>query len=334
MKVQEAYLRQKSLCVRALICYVDGVKILLVILLYLYLVAYTQGARAQGEDAKKQIKGRTAAQVDVYLKELESTSTQSQLEALANLRELGARAKQALPSLYEFRRSPRCAGNQVQEATIRAIAEIERAVSASAVPLADRFPPGVRKPAVYLYPEQESEVSLQIFNRGPITAAWPPLGPGNTWKVRARPDGEITDDTGRTYRYLFWEGETASELTFDRRVGFVLSGGKVQEFLAKSLKDLGLTNDEANDFIVFWYPILSQHKFVYVHFLTEEYERRVGLKVTPNPDSKLRFFMLYQPLVKEISIIEQKLPRFQRAGFVLVDWGGGELANDGLRRLQ
>jgi hypothetical protein len=239
-----------------------------------------------------------------------------------------------LPFLGTFSSSPDCRTQRVKDATSDTISSIQRLlvnIEPSPEPI---FPPGVRKPALYLYPQSDTDVSVRIIHKGSITAAWPPLQSGNTWKVKARPSGELTDSAGRGYRYLFWEGDWAEQPRVDRNTGFVVSGDEVRDFLARSLDALGLNHDEANDFVTYWYPVLSQHAFVYIHFLTEEYERLVNVQMDPPCDSQLRVFMTYQPQEARTVVVPQKLKKFERRGFVLVEWGGGKLSNGWVRKLQ
>ena len=60
------------------------------------------------------------------------------------------------------------------------------------------------KPVIYLYPEQETDVRVTLDLAGELTCAYPTYGDG--WSVRAAPDGTLTDESGQTYRYLYWEG--------------------------------------------------------------------------------------------------------------------------------
>jgi hypothetical protein len=269
-----------------------------------------------------------------YRDQLVSTDTKVQLQALTQIKDLGADAREMLPFLETFISSPQCKSQPVKDATIDTISSIRRAVEALEPTGEPIFPPGVRKPALYLYPESETEVSLRIFHKGHITAAWPPFQPGNLWKIKARPNGELTDDAGRRYRYLFWEGDWSTQPQVDRNSGFVVSGVEVRDFLVRSLDLLGLNHEEANDFITYWYPILSRYAFVYIHFLTDEYKRLVKVQMKPPSDAQLRVFMVYQPLETRAEVVPQKLTKFKRRGFVLVEWGGGELSSGGVKALK
>ena len=69
------------------------------------------------------------------------------------------------------------------------------------------------KPVLYLYPEEETEVTVTLDFDGTLTSTYPDYGDG--WTVTARPDGTLTDPaTGREYYCLFWEGSPRRSTTF------------------------------------------------------------------------------------------------------------------------
>ena len=78
------------------------------------------------------------------------------------------------------------------------------------------------KPVLYLYPEEEMEVTVTLDFDGTLTSTYPAYGDG--WTVTARPDGTLTNPaTGREYYCLFWEGITEAE--YDFSTGFCVAGG-------------------------------------------------------------------------------------------------------------
>ena len=62
------------------------------------------------------------------------------------------------------------------------------------------------KPVIYLYPEEEMEVTVKLDFDGTLTSTYPAYEDG--WTVTAQPDGTLTDESGREYYCLFWEGVT------------------------------------------------------------------------------------------------------------------------------
>ena len=187
--------------------------------------------------------------------------------------------------------------------------------------------PETAKPVIYLYPEQETKVNVQLDFNGTLTSTYPTLPPEG-WSVTAQPDGTLTDEEGRSYRYLFWEG--VADVDWKQDSGFLVKAEDAREFLEESLTQLGLNELEQNDFITYWLPKLEKNGESFVTFAAEQYTDNAILTVTPQPDSVLRVEMLISKVddsnrVAFQKLPEQELPRFEREGFVLVEWGGTDL---------
>ena len=177
------------------------------------------------------------------------------------------------------------------------------------------------KPVIYLYPEQEEEVSVRLDYDGKLTCTYPEYD--NGWHVTAAPDGRITDENGQEYNYLYWEGETEQEYDFSE--GFCVAGEDTAEFLEDALDRLGLTRREANEFIVYWLPRMEQNEYNLISFQSEAYTDHARLSIQPEPDTVIRVFMAYKPVENEQEIPEQTLAAPERSGFAVVEWGGCEL---------
>lgn len=177
------------------------------------------------------------------------------------------------------------------------------------------------KPVIYLYPEQEKEVSVRLDYDGKLTCTYPEYD--NGWHVTAAPDGRITDENGQEYNYLYWEGETEQEYDFSE--GFCVAGEDTAEFLEDALEKLGLTRREANEFIVYWLPRMEQNEYNLISFQSEAYTDHARLSIQPEPDTVIRVFMAYKPVENEQEIPEQTLAAPERSGFAVVEWGGCEL---------
>ena len=177
------------------------------------------------------------------------------------------------------------------------------------------------KPVIYLYPEEVTDVTVRLDYSGELTCTYPAYDGG--WTVTAAPDGTLTDDTGQTYNYLYWEGEGPADYDFSR--GFCIPGADTAAFLSDALSRLGLTRREANEFIVYWLPQMEQNPYNLITFQQEAYAETAPLTVTPQPDSILRVFMAWKPLSEPIAIAPQALPAFERHGFILVEWGGAKV---------
>ena len=187
--------------------------------------------------------------------------------------------------------------------------------------------PETAKPVIYLYPEQETKVNVQLTFNGTLTSTYPTLPPEG-WTVTAQPDGTLTDEEGRSYRYLFWEG--VADVDWKQDSGFLVKAEDAREFLEQSLTQLGLNELEQNDFITYWLPKLEKNGESFVTFAAKQYTDNAVLTVTPQPDSVLRVQMLISKVDDSNraafqKLPEQELPRFEREGFVLVEWGGTDL---------
>lgn len=209
------------------------------------------------------------------------------------------------------------------------------------------------KPVIYLYPEQEMEVEVQIAYRGDLTVLYPSgvvqkdvmisdtemswkedmpnFVASNkaadkrdvvSWQVTARPDGTLIDHAdGREYSYLFWEGEPDS-VQFDFSQGYCVAGEDTAVFLQEILPQIGLTPREYNEFIVYWLPLMQDNPYNIISFQIDFYTDLAWLKVDPQPDSVLRVFMAVKPSSVRVEMEPQEFEPFVRDGFTVVEWGG------------
>ncbi len=183
--------------------------------------------------------------------------------------------------------------------------------------------PGVAyKPVIYLYPQRETKVNVKLDYSGELTCTYPEYNGG--WTVTASPGGTLTDNKGQTYNYLYWEGK--SQTKYDMSKGFCVKGEDTGEFLETALNKLGLNRREANEFIVFWLPLMQDNKYNLISFQTDSYTESAKLYITPKPDTLIRVFMAYKPLEEYTEIEEQILSSPERTGFTAVEWGGAKVS--------
>lgn len=176
-----------------------------------------------------------------------------------------------------------------------------------------------RKPAIYLYPTEKTDVSVALIYNGRLTCTYPAYD--GLWQVTAYPDGRlINQKDGREYSYLYWEGLTDVHYDFSR--GFVVKGEDTAGFLQEKLALLGLTAKEYNEFIVYWLPQMQGNPYNLITFQQACYTGHAVLQITPEPDSVLRVFMVYKPLAEYMEIPGQILSGIAREGFTVVEWGG------------
>lgn len=177
------------------------------------------------------------------------------------------------------------------------------------------------KPVIYLYPTKKTNVFVNLDFDGTFTCTYPKINDG--WKVVAEPDGTLTDNNGRKYSYLFWEGDTKVPMEFNE--GFCVAGKDTEAFLLEKLAYLGLNDKEINDFMVFWLPRMQENLYNVISFQTDNYLKAAQLEVSPRPDTMIRVFMAWKKAYNFVDIKEQKLVKTQRKGFALVEWGGTEV---------
>ena len=181
--------------------------------------------------------------------------------------------------------------------------------------------PLTEKPVIYLYPEQETTVSVSLDYAGTLTATYPAYE--NGWTVTAEPDGTLYDENGNEYSYLFWEGENKTD--YDFSTGFCVAGADTADFLRETLSEIGLTLREYNEFIVYWLPKMQGNAYNLISFQSTAYTDTAKLDIDPTPDSVLCVFMAWKPLSRPQNIEPQMFAPFTRDGFTVVEWGGCEV---------
>ncbi len=179
------------------------------------------------------------------------------------------------------------------------------------------------KPVIYLYPEEETEVSVKVeLEGGGLTCTYPDYRDG--WNVTAYPDGTIIDNAdGNEYYCLYWEG--VGKADWDMSKGFVVKREDTADFLREKLAEMGLTPRESNEFIIYWLPLMQENECNLITFQTEQYEKNAVLDIDPVPDSLLRIFMVYEKCDPDTEIAPQEFEPFERNGFTVVEWGGSEI---------
>ncbi|MBE6961956.1 MAG: hypothetical protein E7445_05815 [Ruminococcaceae bacterium] len=177
------------------------------------------------------------------------------------------------------------------------------------------------KPVIYLYPEEATDVTVKLDVTGKLTTVYPAYD--NGWRVTAQPDGTLTDTNGREYYCLYWEAE--SNANYDFSQGFCVPGTDTAVFLENALAQLGLTEREANEFIIYWLPRMESNAYNLIAFQTDAYTDAAQLTVSPAPDTLIRVFMAWQELDAPVDIPIQTLTAPIRSGFTVVEWGGSEI---------
>lgn len=175
-----------------------------------------------------------------------------------------------------------------------------------------------RKPVLYLYPEEDSNVNITFNDPSKVVISYPEFN--NSWNVFVKKDGTIKYNH-RDYYALYWEEEYNYIDSFSE--GFYVEADNAIEFLENKLSVIGLNEREANEFIMYWLPILKTNEKNLIYFeLTEDKQAYNELIIDPEPDSLLRITMHVKKVDKKINVKEQHLTTFERNGFTVVEWGG------------
>lgn len=181
----------------------------------------------------------------------------------------------------------------------------------------------VKKPVIYVYPDETKDVKIQLDINGKLGFTWPVYH--ESWNFTASPDGTISMD-GKEYNYLFWESEMP-EYTLDKtdKKGFLVASDTLLSFLENSLNQMGFNSKEAADFITFWYPQMMVNEKNHVQFLfNESCDVYAKLNITPQPDQVYRVGMIWKNATTDFIPESQIIPAIDRNGFVVIEWGGME----------
>ena len=131
--------------------------------------------------------------------------------------------------------------------------------------------------------------------------------------------------TNKKLYALYYESENIVNFNIEKD-GFVISKENLITFLEEKLTILGLTDREAEEFIIYWLPILQKNKYNYIRFAsTDEINKNMPIEINPNPDTIIRVLMTFKGLEEPMEVEEQKLITPNRNGFVAVEWGGTEI---------
>lgn len=175
----------------------------------------------------------------------------------------------------------------------------------------------VYKPNVYIYPETNIDLSVNIEFPlgGEIIASIPEYGTG--WMVNVDSNGLIDNK----YSYLFYESIQPD--VWQNVTGWNVKQAELKSFFEGNLKAYGFIEPEIKDFTEYWIPRLNEFKYYNIYPQTEEtIERAVLLNLSEKPDHILRLYYLIEGCNKRIDkISEPEIKAFQRSGFVVTEWG-------------
>lgn len=184
----------------------------------------------------------------------------------------------------------------------------------------------VKKPVIYLYPPEQTNVSVKVHPEGEFIFTYPRYE--ENWECTAFPSGRIEINQNE-YNYLFWEAnQTINKESIQKTPASIVSKDKLVAFLEKSLDQFGFNSKEKADFITFWAPQMMKHEATEIRFLiNEECDQFANLDIAPKPDNLIRLYIVWSPIHEAISTnaTDLGIPKQDRSGFTVLEWGGMEI---------
>jgi len=177
-----------------------------------------------------------------------------------------------------------------------------------------------RKPAIYLYPEEDTEVKVTLDINGIFTKTIPSYNSG--WEVFATKEGKIfSKDMKESYDYLFWEAQM-NNLTLPDN-GWVVAQENLIGWFDENLTKLGLNERESADFMEYWLDKLSYSEYYEIKLLDQSFlEKNAQLTISPSPDTVIRVIFYFTPLGEYKVLEAPAIDTPKRKGFVVLEWGG------------
>ena len=175
----------------------------------------------------------------------------------------------------------------------------------------------VEKPAIYIYPATAGRfrVELDLNHRVRMTRSIPAYGEG--WKVHIDEDGLMDGK----WDYLFYEAALQGAPLLHE--GWCLAAGDRETGLERIVRQLGLNEHEARDFLAYWLRRLPRSSWLSVKpLMGPGLDHLVRVRAEPAPDSMRRFWLLFSPAERVVELPAPVVEPFVRRGTVLVEWGG------------
>ncbi len=176
----------------------------------------------------------------------------------------------------------------------------------------------VEKPNIYLYPETEISLDVNITfpQKGRVSRSIPEF-PAQWQGMKVTPDGKIDGQ----YDYLFYETEQLA--LFSPNKGWVIARKELEKFFRYNMKQTGFIDREIEDFISYWIPRFTDSEFyaIYPQY-NEQIDPLIKLEFSQQPDSILRLLYIVRECdSKDIKLTAPVIPVFSSKGFVVREWG-------------
>lgn len=192
------------------------------------------------------------------------------------------------------------------------------------------------KPAIYLYPEKEQKVNVQVAIPQGEFLYTDPVYPTGGWNVRAQPNGDLlylgknlADSKGKVnyasgvFPYMYYEARIADAAIEKPATGFVKKSEELAHFFDETLPRLGLNEKESREFKEYWLKALPKSPYYFIGIMPQEQLNiNEPLTITPQQDTMIRVRLYFEALDKRQSVKEPEIQTPTRDGFTVVDWGG------------
>lgn len=173
---------------------------------------------------------------------------------------------------------------------------------------------------LYLYPEKETQVTIQVKPPAQIISSNPTYN--DSWQVLAYPDGRLKTLDGKIFSKISYDYLTSP--LGPPETGLVVKKEELGEALKTYGASLGLAGQEIADFVLFWQKNLPAAPYYLIsHYNQAQSQTLMPLEISPRPDLLIQVVMYFKPLEKPVNAnhpIFEKIP--PRLGFVAVDWSG------------
>ncbi len=177
------------------------------------------------------------------------------------------------------------------------------------------------KPAVYLYPEKTSYVSVKVNSKQSLTYT-DPAYPTGGWNVLAAPSGQIIYQN-KTFDYLYYETKAADRDIQKPTSGYVVKKSELNSLFSNILPKLGLNTTESQQFSEYWLKALPDSPYYFVGIVPQSnLNSLAALNINPKPKTEIRVSLYFETLKEKQNVDVPEISTPTRAGFTVVEWGG------------
>jgi len=172
-----------------------------------------------------------------------------------------------------------------------------------------------KKPAVYLYPQEDQQILVKVNINGRMIEDIPTYDGG--WDVFVTTESLIDDE----YDYLFYEAKL-QKIDVPTE-GWVVAYESLDPWFEYYLNKLGLNKKEKYQFKEYWLEELDESNFYEIKLLSKEFlDENMDLIIEPKPDAEIRVIFLFKPIEENYPITNPEIITPLREGFTAVEWGG------------